>query len=99
MAGLKLLLNLPEIVIKDEHAYITLVPDDGKRLKFRYGVTNGLQWKTRGGEFLPVFHSWDTELWSDINHAIEDIQGDWEKRKEWAKKLQDILKQRLEEEK
>lgn len=95
MTGLKTLVNLPSVTIDEDYAYITLVPEEGKKLKFRFSNVHGLEWKSKGGDFTPVFHHWDSELWSDVNWAIEEIQGDWEKRKEWAQKLRDILKQCL----
>jgi len=97
MAGLKTLVNLPDTIIDGDFVYITLVPEEGKRLKFRYSIAGNLQWKAKKDTYMPVFHHWDAELWSDINWAIEESihLGDWEKRKEWAQKLKDILIQCL----
>ena len=94
MTGLKTLTNLPPTKVEDGHTYITLQPEDGKRLKLRYSPHEKpsfrLQWKGKVG-WWPVRHHWDDKLWSDFANALLTIQENKDKHLDWVANMEDHL--------
>jgi len=96
MTGLKTLVNLPDFSKEKEFVYLKLEQPDGPYLKFRYSIKNNLQfYSNKYREYVPIWHTWDNEVYSDAKNYIEKLNINPEKIKDWFIKLDLLFKEEL----